>query len=50
MEDIEYDRFLESRDLEFEKSELAGYLDNGILREVFRYAYDKGYEEGLYEE
>lgn len=34
------------KDLDFEFSELAGYIGNGIVEAVFQYAFEKGHEEG----
>jgi len=41
--DQAYDLFQE--ELQFEASELAGYLECGIVFSVFKYAYNEGYAD-----
>jgi len=41
-----WDEFLVIEDLEFERSELSGYLENNVLRSVAEYFYEDGYNQG----
>ena len=34
------------KELEFEFSELAGYIECGVVRTLFAFAYTKGFHEG----